>query len=103
MKKMLLVIGMTVACFGAFAQDSTKVRKCFVMEKGQVMAVKDGKEMKMSQDMMLKNGSTVMMDGTVKSKDGTTTILKEGQYVDVNGKMGMMNDMKMEKMKKDSL
>jgi hypothetical protein len=103
MKKMLFALAMLFVGSGVFAQDSTMMKKCFVMENGKVMAVKHGKEMTLTQNMMLKNGATIMPDGTVKMKDGTMSMLKEGQYVDVDGKMGMMKDMKMEKMKKDSM
>jgi hypothetical protein len=103
MKKMLFAFALIIISSGVFAQDSTKTKKCLVMENGKMMSMKGGKEMVMTQNMMLKNGATVMPDGTVKMKDGSSMMLKEGQYVDMNGKMGMMSDMKMEKMKKDSM
>jgi hypothetical protein len=103
MKKMLVALGLMIISSAVFAQSSTKMKSCYVMEKGKVMSMKNGKEMAMSKNMMLSNGATIMTDGTVKMKDGTTTMLKEGQYVDMNGKIGMMSDMKMEKMKKDSM
>ena len=46
------------------------------------------------------NDYYVMKDGNVKMKDGSMMMLKEGQYVDVNGKMGMLMDDKMDKMGK---
>ena len=103
MKKMFFAIGLMIITCGVFAQDSSKMKKCYVMENGKVMAMKNGKEMILTQNMMLKNGATVMPDGMVKMKDGTTNMLKDGQYVDIDGKMGMMSNMKMEKMKKDSM
>ena len=103
MKKMIFAFGLMIIGSGVFAQTSKKMKSCYVMENGKVMSLKNGKEMTMGKSMMLSNGATVMTDGTVKMKDGTTTMLKEGQYVDMNGKMGMISDMKMEKMKKDSM
>ena len=103
MKKMLFAIGLMIFGSGVFAQSETKMKTCYIMENGKVMTMKNGKETTMSKDMTLSNGAVVMTDGTVKMKDGTTKMLKEGQYVDANGKMGMKGDMKMDKMKKDSM
>jgi len=77
-----------------------KMQDCVVMENGKMMVMKGGKTMGMDQDMTLKNGSTVMTDGTIKMKNGETKMLKDGQCVYMNGKMGMM---KMEKMKSDKM
>jgi len=47
----------------------------------------------MDKSVTLNNGSTVLTDGTVKLADGTTKMLKEGWYVDADGKIGMLKDM----------
>ena len=36
------------------------------------------------------NGTTVMTDGMCKMKDGKTMQMKEGDMMDMNGKMGKM-------------
>ena len=60
------------------------------------MMMKNGKMMMMTKSMTLTNGSTVMSDGTIKMSDGTTKMLKVREYIDMDGKMGMIkNNMKM--------
>jgi hypothetical protein len=109
MKKLFGLVALVVAMsYGSFAQ-SGKMKDCMMMKDGKMMVVKDGKTMSMNMDMTLGNGTMVMKDGTVKMKDGSTQMLKEGQYIDKNGKVGMMKMDKMgdgkmgaDKMKKDS-
>lgn len=100
MKKLLCVLSLVIVSIAGFSQTSDKV--CYAMKDGKMMVMKHGKMMMMSKDMKLSNGEMVMKDGTVKMTDGTTSMLKEGQYVDMKGKMGMVSDMKMDKMKMDS-
>ena len=99
MKKFLCAVSFVLISFAGFSQ-STKA--CYAMKDGKMMTMKGGKTMMMSKDMKLSNGEMVMTDGSVKMTDGTTSMLKEGQYIDMNGKMGMVSDMKMGNMKMDS-
>ena len=110
MKKLVGVLAISFICCSAFAQDSSMKamnmhdtsmsnmnmkKTCVVNQDGKMMVMKNGKMTMMSKSMMLTNGSTVMADGTIKMSDGTTKMLKEGEYVDMDGKMGMMkNNMK---------
>jgi hypothetical protein len=98
---------------GVFAQEKTnkmedkkmashKMKDCVMMEDGKMVVMKDGQTMPMDKDMTMKNGVTVMTDGNVKWKNGKTTMLKEGQYVTMDGKMAMMHMGKMSKSKKKS-
>ena len=100
MKKIMMLTGLILLSYAGMSQTSKKT--CYLMKDGKVMVVKGSSEMMMNKTMTLSNGEMVMKDGTLKMKDGTTMMLKEGQYVDMNGKMGMMSDMKMDKMKMDS-
>ena len=63
------------------------------MKDGKMMILKQGDTtmmMAMDTAVNLNNGATVMTDGTVKMVDGTTKMLKEGWYVDMDGKIGKM-------------
>lgn len=117
MKKLIGIAALTVITFGAFAQDSTMrdtnsqdsstwkknmKKDCFGMKDGKMVKVPHGDTAMvtmMDSSVMLTNGATVMTDGTVKSSDGTTKMLKEGQYVDTDGKWGKMKKM----MKKEGM
>ncbi|MEO5570702.1 MAG: DUF6799 domain-containing protein [Bacteroidia bacterium] len=99
-----------VVCFTAsnsFAQtktDSSMMKDCCMMEGGKMMCMMDGKKMPMEKDMTMKNGTTCMMNGECIMKDGTKMKMKEGECMDMNGKMDkclMMNkDVKSETKKK---
>jgi X-X-X-Leu-X-X-Gly heptad repeat protein len=105
----MFLLGIMAITQGVFAQDSSMnmpdtgmskmshmKKDCYLMKDGQMMKVKHGDTttMKiMDKSVTLNNGATVMTDGTVKMADGTTKMLKEGWYVDIDGKMGMMKKM----------
>ena len=112
MKKLLFILGILAMTQGVFAQDSSAnmqdsgmskmsymKKDCYLMKDGKMMMMKHGDTtmMKMmDKSVMLNNGATVMMDGTVKMADGTTKMLKEGWYVDMDGKMRKMKKVMME-------
>jgi len=93
-----------VVCFtttSTFAQtktDHSKIKDCYTMQDGKMMEMKDGKAMPMEKEMTMKNGTKCMTNGECIMKDGTTVKLKEGECIDMSGKMdkcSMMNkDMK---------
>lgn len=70
-----------------------KMKDCVMMVDGKMMQMKGGKTMAMDQDMTMKNGTMVMKDGTMKMKNGKTTMLKEGESMDMTGKMKMKGKM----------
>ncbi len=61
-----------------------------MMMDGKMQMQKDGKTMPMDKDMTLTNGTQVMKDGMCKMKNGTTMTMKNGDMIDMNGKMGKM-------------
>lgn len=66
-----------------------KMEKEFVtMKNGLALHVKNGDTTTLSSPLKLNNGGLVMPDGTIKLSDGTTKKLKEGEYIDIDGKMG---------------
>jgi hypothetical protein len=113
MKKLIGLFAFTAITLCSFAQDSTKMqdtsmstgkqmkKDCVMMKDGQVMSMKDGQKMKLDQTMTLTNGTTIAPDGTIKWPNGKTAMLKEGQCIYMDGKMGKMKD-KMKKMSSDS-
>jgi hypothetical protein len=60
-----------------------------MMQNGKMMVMKQGKLMPMEKDITLKNGTKFMTDGTCITKDGNKTMIKEGEMMDMNGKMMM--------------
>ena len=75
------------------------MKDCVMMEDGKMMVTKNGKNMMMDKDMTMTNGTMVMTDGTVKMKNGKTMMMKDGDHMYMNGKMGKMKMDKMGKMK----
>jgi len=84
---------MFVVCLTAsnsFAQtktDSAMMKDCCMMKDSKMMCVKDGKTMPMDKDMTMKNGTKCMVNGECIMKDGTKMKMKEGECMDMNGKM----------------
>lgn len=117
MKKLFLMITALVmlTCGAVVAQDSTmnkkmkthkmgKAKDHIMMKDGKMWVMKNGVHSEMKEPMTLENGTMVMTDGTVKMKDGKTMMLKNGNSIDM---MGKMRPMKMKKameptMKKDT-
>lgn len=91
---------MLVLCFTAgnsFAQTKTKSKMMsdhVMMEGGKMMEMKDGKTMPMEKGMSMKNGTMIMTTGECTLKDGKKMMMKEGDCMEMSGKMGkcaMMN------------
>lgn len=100
MKKFLFAVLLMIFGYGGFAQTSKPMNDYYTMKDGKVISIKGGKEAALVKTTKLNNGEMIMKDGNLKMKNGSMMMLKEGQYVDVNGKMGMLMDDKMEKMGK---
>lgn len=102
MKKVLLSIFAITLSYGVFAQESTKI----VMKDGKMMVKKNGEKTQLTQDTTLSNGTSVMLNGTVTTSDGNAVILKNGEFVNMDGSIGKMKKDKMKmdrKMDTDSL
>lgn len=103
MKKTLLVITTMIMSIGAYAQTEqqppvgsdttqwqTSTRKYpdgFLMKNGKVMHIKNQKMIVLKNDTTLANGTQVMRDGNYIKQGGTKVMLKEGQHLDLTGKM----------------
>lgn len=103
MKKLLGILAISSIGYCASAQDSTSMMKdtgmmkmhdmkkdCIIVKDGKVMIMRHGEKKVLDSTINLGNGAMVSPDGTVKMSDGTTKMIKEGEYVDMDGKMGMM-------------
>ena len=99
MKKLimcLLVAGTFTTA--AVAQDSTKsvstktdktshMKDCVMMKDGKMVEMNKSGITPLAKDLALSNGTVVNVDGTVKSPDGTILKLKDGEAVDMEGKL----------------
>jgi|GEM_PF-663127 len=85
-----LLIGLCAATSHVSAQvkmDSVNMKDCCMMKNGKMMCKMDGKTMPMDKDMMMKNGNKCMSNGECLMKDGKKVKLKEGECMDMNGKI----------------
>lgn len=108
MKKILLAIAAIIITVGGYAQsdqkqptsqDTTAYQKSnkkhadgFMMKNGKMMCVKDQKMTLLKNDTTLRNGTIVMSNGNYLKKGGTKIMLKEGQHMDLTGKIILMSD-----------
>lgn len=92
MKRIMLVSFAFLFTTALFAQStqSSQMRDGFIMKKGKMIAIKNGQAKLVDKDIQLNNGSIITASGIMKTKDGKTVALKEGEYISVDGKTGMM-------------
>jgi hypothetical protein len=104
MKKLVGVLGFCSIFFAAPAQSQgvnpqneniskTELAKrdCVIMKDSMLMIVLHGQtRMMLDNFLKLSNGTTVLISGIVKMADGTTRVFQEGQYIDMDGNMGMI-------------
>ncbi len=111
MKKILVGITAMIITIGAYAQSDPKHPNTsdtihhqtstnnmhpdgYMMKNGKMMCVKDQKMTLLKNDTTLMNGTIVMRNGNFMKIGGTKTMFKEGQHMDLNGKMVMMSSSK---------
>ncbi|MEO6869911.1 MAG: DUF6799 domain-containing protein [Ginsengibacter sp.] len=66
---------------------SQKNHDMYSFKNGKTMMNKNGTQSAVTQDATLDNGTTVSPEGKVTWKNGKTETLKEGDWVDMNGKV----------------
>ncbi len=59
----------------------------YVMKNGKLMSDMNGTKTDVTNDVTLSNGTTITTDGKVTWKNGKTETLKNGEMVDMNGKI----------------
>jgi uncharacterized protein YdeI (BOF family) len=57
------------------------------LQNGKVMMSKNGQMTTMEKEMTFNDGSVLRSDGTIIRKDGTKLMIKDGEYVDLTGKV----------------
>ena len=103
MKKVLLAITVIVASASAYAQvqpkppvstDSAayqvsleKYPDGYMMKKGKMMCVKNQQVSVLKRDTTLTNGTVIMSNGNYMKKGGSKMMLKEGEHMDLTGKI----------------
>lgn len=70
---------------------SQKNHDGYSYNNGKLMMSKSGTNSDVTQDATLNNGTTISTNGTVTWKNGKTQTLKEGDWVDMNGKVHSKN------------
>lgn len=99
MKKVIMFLLVAGTCTtAAVAQDTTKtttpkmekmhdMKDCVMMKDGKLIVMKGNSVTALDADLTLTNGTVVKTDGSVKSADGSAMKLKEGEAIDMDGKM----------------
>jgi len=66
----------------------------FIKKNGKTVMVIEGKFSTLKKDLTLSDGTVIKTNGSFKSNDGTETDLKEGDHLDLNGKLTTMDNSK---------
>lgn len=71
--------------------ETSVVKDGFVMMDGELMALKDGKLGEMKKNVKLENGTKIKRNGSVKAKHQKRIMMKNGNCVDMSGKVDDCN------------
>jgi hypothetical protein len=61
------------------------LRDGFVLQSGQLKLARNGKLYFQESPVTLKNGAIIMPDGLIKMTNGSTPLLKENDFIDMDG------------------
>ena len=61
------------------------IRDGFVLQHGQLKLVRNGNLYRQDSPVTLKNGTIIMTDGRIRMTNGSTPLLKENDFVDLDG------------------
>jgi hypothetical protein len=67
--------------------DGDKMKDGVIMQEGKIMTWKNNNKVLLEKEVTLENGTHVMLDGQYLLKNGTNMIMKEGDYLNLAGKM----------------
>ena len=67
------------------------VKDGLVIQAGQVKFVRRGNLYPLLSPITLKNGSIVIPDGIIQMTNGNTPMLKEDEFIDMDGNIRMLN------------
>ena len=68
-----------------------------MMIDNKAMVVMNGKMAPLEKNVVLSNRTRIKNDGTVRKKDGNKKMLKNGEYIGMDGKMIDMKGLPMKK------
>jgi hypothetical protein len=81
--------------YTSYSLDSNEeyklVKDGLVMQGGQVKLVRRGNLYPLLSPITLKNGSIVMPNGIIQMTNGNTPILKEEDFIDLDGNIKLLN------------
>lgn len=98
MKKLILVLAAMLFSFGMQAQDGKMPSKDhLMMQEGKMWVMTAGKTTAMTQDIKLSDGSTVTVAGKVTMQDGNIKMLDNGDAIDMDGVITVMDANKKDK------
>ena len=83
----LFLMVISLSATAQIAKKAAMMKDCCMMHNGKMMVMKDGKMMPMEKDMVMKNGTTCMTNGECIMKDGTKMMMKNGDCMEMSGKM----------------
>ena len=63
----------------------------YLFQNGKMVLVKNNKMTPLEKDVTLSNGTVIMKNGSYQKKGGTKTLFRDGEYMDMNGKMVVVN------------
>lgn len=66
----------------------------YIMKNGKIMMIKNGQLTQLDKDVTLSNGTFIGKDGTYLIKGGTKTTFREGEHMDLMGKINQMDKTK---------
>ena len=101
----MFILVLSLATSNSFAQTKNKsamMKDCCMMKDGKMMVMKNGKTMPMKKNMTMKNGTTCMTTGECTMKNGEKMMMKEGDCMEMSGKM-CSDNMKKEMKEKDKM
>jgi hypothetical protein len=115
MKKILMIMAAVAFSFASIAQNSTSGKmetkketkkaspRCFEMKNGKIMQMKEGSTTEILGETTLENGAVLTKDGVIKMPDGSTRQVKEGECVNMDGKIENKTDGKKSKDKQSKM
>lgn len=98
MKKLIGILVFGMFSLGAFAQSSTPSRDdtpwdYVMMKSGKLIEVQHGQQTPVRKNITLVNGTTIHLNGKIDDSNGKTKWLKEGQYIQMDGKIDYLKNM----------
>ncbi len=91
----LLIIVICCAASNSYAQADadTMMKNCCTMQNGKMMCIISGQLLPMDNDMIMNNGAKCSRNGLCILKNGETIQLKEGECMNMDGKLDKLQMM----------